>query len=92
FNRANDHFLFPNPLDKARKWDSGVFFSASNWKLAQWRSDAYTAAIVLEALAKYALAYDQSDKSFKDGLRLHVTSYGRNADAAVNNLVLDAAN
>ena len=92
FNRGNDHFLFPNLLDRARKWDSGVFFSASNWTLAQWRSDAYTAAIVLEALAKYALAYDQSDKSFKDGLRLTVTSYGRNADAAVKNLVLDAAN
>ena len=92
FNRANDYFLFPTPLDRARKWDSGVFFSASNWKLAQWRSDAYTAAIVLEALAKYALAYDQSEKSFKDGLRLRVTSYGRNADAAVKNLVFDGAN
>ncbi|MBM4252369.1 MAG: hypothetical protein FJ146_10395 [Deltaproteobacteria bacterium] len=88
FNRDNDRFLFPNPRDKARKWDSGVFFSASNWKLAQWRSDAYTVAIVLEALAKYALAYEQSDESFLEGARLKVTSYGRNADDAPRNLLL----
>jgi len=88
FNRENDRFLFPNHGDKARKWDSGVFFSASNWKLAQWRSDAYTAAIVLEALAKYALAYDQSDESFLEGPRLKVVSYGRNADDAPKRLIL----
>ena len=88
FNRDNDRFLFPNPKDKARKWDSGVFFSASNWKLAQWRSDSYTAAIVLEALAKYALAYEQSDDSLLNGPRLRVVSYGRNADDASKQLIL----
>ena len=89
FNRDNDQFLFPNPFDKARKWHSGVFFSASNWKLAQWRSDAYTVAIVLEALTKYALGYDQNDNSFREGQRLRVVSYSRNADDAPRHLVLE---
>jgi len=37
---------------------SGLFFAASFWDLAHWRSQAFTVAIALEALTKYALAYD----------------------------------
>lgn len=54
------------------RWDSGLFFSASFWDFAQWRSEAYTVAIVTEALAKYVLAYDRGGVSILQGRRLHV--------------------
>jgi hypothetical protein len=40
---------------------SGLFFAASFWDLAHWRSQSFTVAMVLEALTKYALAYDLDD-------------------------------
>jgi hypothetical protein len=43
---------------KCAVWDSGLFFTSSFIDLAHWRSRAFTAAMVLEALTKYALAYD----------------------------------
>lgn len=44
-------------------WDPGLFFSASFWNLAHWRSTPYTNAMVLEALIKYVLHYEKSDQS-----------------------------
>ncbi|MEW6711327.1 MAG: hypothetical protein AB1403_15975 [Candidatus Riflebacteria bacterium] len=52
---------FKTPGDKCAHWLSGLFFAASFWDLAHWRSQAFTTAMVLEALTKYALAYDQDD-------------------------------
>jgi len=46
------------PGQRAAVWKPGIFFSASVQKAAQWRSEPYTAAIVVEALAKYLLAWD----------------------------------
>jgi hypothetical protein len=41
-------------------WESGVLYSSSLHQLAHWRSHAQTTALVVEALAKYILAYDYS--------------------------------
>jgi hypothetical protein len=49
---------FKTPGNKCATWMSGLFFAASFWDLAHWRSQAFTVSIVLEALTKYALAYD----------------------------------
>lgn len=49
---------FKTPGNKCAHWLSGLFFAASFWDLAHWRSQAFTTAMVLEALTKYALAYD----------------------------------
>jgi hypothetical protein len=54
------------PGAKAAIWEPGIFFSASVQEAAHWRSAAYTAAIVAEALAKYLLAWDYSDGSLED--------------------------
>ncbi|GAB4283090.1 MAG: hypothetical protein Kow0029_29010 [Candidatus Rifleibacteriota bacterium] len=52
---------FKTPGNKCAHWLSGLFFAASFWDLAHWRSQAFTEAMVLEALTKYALAYDMDD-------------------------------
>jgi hypothetical protein len=52
---------FNTPEDKCATWMSGLFFAASFWDLAHWRSQSFTVAMVLEALTKYALAYDLDD-------------------------------
>ena len=85
FNRDSDHAFFPSPWDEARRWRAGVFFSASRWSLAQWRSEAYTTAMVLEALVKYGLEYDLRPSDVTTGAHLKVLGYARNAgDAAAN--------
>ncbi|PKK88750.1 MAG: hypothetical protein CVV64_17265 [Candidatus Wallbacteria bacterium HGW-Wallbacteria-1] len=55
---------------KAYTWESGLFFAASFWDLAHWRSRAFTVSMVLEALSKYALAYDLGDVTILKGRRL----------------------
>ena len=92
FNRDNRHPIYPNPLDFSRSWESGLFFSASKWNLAQWRSTAYTTAMVLESLSKYVTGYDVSSGNLLDGLRLKVKSYARNADKAEDQFELKVAN
>jgi len=57
------------------KWHSGLFFSTSFWDLIHWRSEAYTTAIILEALVKFALAYDMDRATLLQGQRLLVDSY-----------------
>ena len=49
---------FASSDSKCAVWDSGLFFASSFMDLAHWRSQAFTAAMVLEAVTKYALAYD----------------------------------
>lgn len=56
-------------------WDSGLFFSGSFGDLAHWRSEAYSTAIVLEALVKFSLAYDLDKSTLLSGSRLQLTSY-----------------
>jgi len=56
-------------------WDSGLFFSASFWDLGHWRSVAFCNAMVLEAFAKYVLAYDQSGVNIINGRRLRIKNY-----------------
>jgi|GEM_PF-767549 len=53
-------------------WESGLFFAASFWDLAHWRSQAFTVAMVAEALEKYVLAYDRLQSGFATR-RLYLT-------------------
>ena len=59
-------------------WQSGLFFAASFHDLAQWRSQAYTTAIALEALTKYLLCYDESGVNITSSRKLILS------DPAVN--------
>ncbi|MCK5686655.1 hypothetical protein KAJ27_21135, partial [bacterium] len=59
-------------------WDCGLFFSASFWDLAHWRSEAYTNAMVLEAFTKYLLGYEFGGVTIMHGRRLHIKSYRTN--------------
>jgi hypothetical protein len=90
FNRNYDHERFPSRRDTARTWDSGLFYSASRWSLAQWRSQAYTTAMVVEALAKYALGHDFDDAALTAASRrLRVLSYARNAKLAGKDFMME---
>lgn len=86
-NRGRPHKL-RNPELRASsratayKWSSGLFFSASFQDLAQWRSRAYTAAIVIEALAKYLLGYDAGEGGLRDGRRLTISPDGLSLTAS----------
>ncbi len=42
-------------------WDSGLFFSAEDYRLGVWRSNALTNALIVEAIAKYKMNYQKSD-------------------------------
>ena len=61
-------------------WQSGLFFASSYWDLAQWRSEPYTTAVTLEALAKFALAYDIDDASVLRGRKLRVDAWEESDD------------
>jgi hypothetical protein len=54
--------LFPG--SRVNYWESGVLYSSSVQELSHWRSHAQATATVVEALAKYVLAYDQSGDEF----------------------------
>ncbi len=43
---------------EALAWKPGIFFASTFRGLPEWRSEAYTTAIVLEAFSGYALAFD----------------------------------
>lgn len=65
------------------RWDSGLFFAASFWDLAHWRSEPFAAAMILEALSKYALEYERGDVTILKGRRLVISRYpDSQADAA----------
>lgn len=69
---ADDLGDYYRPDLRAAMWQPGLFFSASIQKAASWRSESYTAAIVVEALAKYLLAWDYGQESIGDNSTLHV--------------------
>ncbi len=85
FNRDLVKPNFPNRNDDARYWQSGLFFSASKWSLAQWRSEAYTNAMVFEGLTKYILGWDLDSTPLTAGKRLSIRSYSRSANDANKN-------
>jgi hypothetical protein len=78
-------------LSGASRWQPGVYFAASTWSLAQWRSEAYTAAMVLEALAKYLLAYEEGDVTITAGRRIRPLSYAASRQRAAADLHLTVA-
>jgi hypothetical protein len=54
---ASTHCCFGGAVDKVGVWESGVMFTSIT-DLTYWRSQAMTAGVVAEALAKFALGYD----------------------------------
>ncbi len=64
-------FIQGRAAHNAQNLESGVFFSASSWNLAQWRSKPYTVAIVLEGIAKYLAAYDVGIGNIATGLHIN---------------------
>lgn len=77
-NRAVNYLIIHRKTDHVRQkkiirqfpgvavnfWESGILYSSSVKQLAHWRSHAQTTSLVLEALAKYALAYDLEGDEF----------------------------
>jgi hypothetical protein len=75
---AVHHLIFNHKTDKIRQkninrkfpgvtlnfWESGILYSSSVHQLAHWRSHAQTTSLVIEALAKYVLAYDLGGDEF----------------------------
>jgi hypothetical protein len=70
------------------RWDSGLFFSASFWDLAHWRSEPFAQAMILEAFVKYMLAYDAGGTTIMSGRRLHIKRYPRET-GDVENFILE---
>lgn len=87
FNR--DHRWKSTAKWRGKTWDSGLFFSASFWDLAHWRSRAYTTAIVLEALTKYLLAYDYGQVNIRLGRKIHIKQHAFHADQAEKQFIFD---
>lgn len=50
------------PSPQGYHWGADLIFSASFPQLVEWRSEAFTAAMVLEALAKYKIGYQRSHR------------------------------
>lgn len=75
---AVNHLIITHKTDKVRQksitrqfpgitlnfWESGVLYSSSVQQLAHWRSHAQTTSLVIEALAKYVLAFDLCGDEF----------------------------
>jgi hypothetical protein len=55
---------------EALAWKPGIFFASAFWGLIEWRSEAYTNAIVLEAFLRYALAFDRHGEGIQGRYRL----------------------
>lgn len=68
---------------QALTWDAGVFFSASFWGLVQWRSEAYTDAIVLEAFLRYALAFEKHEEGINGRYRVRLHEQSFDLDLAI---------
>ncbi len=75
--KNSDAFSEFSPVPKySYHWDSGVFFSSSYKDLAIWRSEAYTDAMILEALTKYILGYDyNTETNIMSGKRVYIKKY-----------------
>jgi len=72
--RSEDTFTGPAGRPEGCKWDDGLFFSASFWDLAQWRSRPYAVAMVLEALIKYRMEYHKSECTLAEMPRLQLVA------------------
>jgi hypothetical protein len=59
-----------NAHTEALAWQPGIFFASAFWGLIEWRSEAYTNAIVLEAFLRYALAFDRHSDGIQGRYRL----------------------
>ena len=70
------------------RWDSGLFFSASFWDLAHWRSEPFAQAMILEAFVKYMLAFDAGGATINSGRRLHIKQYPRET-GDIENFILE---
>ena len=59
-------------------WGTDLIFSASFPQLVEWRSEAFTAAMVLEALAKYKIGYQHSHRPIAEAaaIRLNPPEHG----------------
>lgn len=67
---------FTSVPEYSYRWSQGIFFSSSYKDLAVWRSEAYTNAMVLEALAKYILGYDyDTGTNIMTGKRIYIKKY-----------------
>ncbi len=64
---------------KGYQWEEGAAFSSSFSDLAHWSSRPLVAAIVLEALTKYVLAYDKQNYNIQNGPKIYILSYPRDA-------------
>jgi hypothetical protein len=81
-DRRKVHETRATPDGIGYKWSPGVFFSASGWSVATWKSEAYTVAITLEALTKYALEFDRR-REFRLGNRSLVINRWRSTPKAL---------
>jgi len=55
-------------------WQEGIYFSSSYRDLAHWRSEAFSTAMVLEALSKYLLAWDYGNAIISQGRKLELNN------------------
>ncbi|MBN1926507.1 MAG: hypothetical protein JW798_11785 [Prolixibacteraceae bacterium] len=60
---------------KGYRWKPGLFFSSSIGKIAAWKSEALTCAIVVEALAKYVIEYDKNTLTVENTPKIFITTY-----------------
>jgi len=71
------------------KWDSGLFFSASFWDLAHWRSEPFCNAMALEAFSKYIMAYEYGGAGMTEGRKIHINKYTTDMDEGMDNFNLE---
>jgi hypothetical protein len=84
-----DHETRGSTNGLAYKWAPGVFFSASGWSIATWKSEAYTVAITLEALTKYVLEYDRTNESILAGRKISVRRWDNKPRVLASELVIE---
>lgn len=70
--KNSDTFMESGNLPQAYHWNEGAFFSASYSKLAQWRSEPFTTAMVLEAFAKYRIGYFKINSNITDAPKIRL--------------------
>lgn len=66
-------FASSAPAPQGYHWGTDLIFSASFPQLVEWRSEAFTTAMVLEALAKYRIGYQHSDRPIAEAPAIRLT-------------------
>jgi len=79
FNRKKEEI---EKDDRGLKWQEGLFFAGDPQNLSQWYSQAYTTAMVLEAMGKYTMGYDKGGGGILDGRRINIQQYSRDVGKA----------